>query len=62
MGRKVVLCHGTGNRTDEQIIDYGKTLASVYDKVIVTDFDPRDRKRGETSDLVFPRSDRWGAS
>ena len=52
-GRKVVLCHGTGSRTDEQIIDYGKALASVYDKVIVTDFDPRDRKRGETSDLVF---------
>ena len=23
-GRKVVLCHGTGSRTDEQIIDYGK--------------------------------------
>ena len=52
-GRKVVLCHGTGSRTDEQIIDYGKALASVYDRVIVTDFDPRDRKKGETSDLVF---------
>ncbi len=52
-GRKTVLCHGTGSRTDEQIIDYGKALASVYHKVIVTDCDPRDREKGETANLVF---------
>ncbi len=52
-GRKVALCHGTGNRTTEQIIDYGKALASVYDYILLTDFDPRDRPIGETPDLVY---------
>jgi cyanophycin synthetase len=47
-GRKVALCHGTGNRTTEQIIDYGKALASVYDYILLTDFDPRNRPFGET--------------
>ena len=23
-GRKIALCHGTGNRTDEQLIEYGE--------------------------------------
>ena len=52
-GKKIILCHGTGSRTDTQIIEYGKALASVYDRVIVTDFDPRGRVIGETSNLVF---------
>jgi cyanophycin synthetase len=45
-GRKVGLCHGTGNRTNEQIIEYGKALALVYD------FDPRGRDPRETTALV----------
>jgi len=52
-GRKVALCHGTGNRTTEQIIDYGKALALVYDYILLTDFDPRNRPVGETPDLVY---------
>ncbi len=52
-GRKVALCHGTGNRTTEQIIDYGKALALVYDYILLTDFDPRNRPIGETPDLVY---------
>ena len=52
-GRKVALCHGTGNRTSEQIIEYGKALASVYDYILLTDFDPRNRPIGETPDLVY---------
>ena len=52
-GRKVALCHGTGNRTTEQIIGYGKALALVYDYILLTDFDPRDRPIGETPDLVY---------
>ncbi|MBI9090836.1 MAG: cyanophycin synthetase [Desulfobacterium sp.] len=52
-GRKVALCHGTGNRTTEQIIDYGKALALVYDYILLTDFDPRNRPIGETSGLVY---------
>ncbi len=47
-GRKIALCHGTGSRTTEQIIEYGKALASVYDYIVLTDFDPRDRPVGET--------------
>ena len=52
-GRKVGLCHGTGNRTTEQIIEYGKALALVYDYILLTDFDPRGRPIGETPDLVY---------
>ncbi len=52
-GRKIGLCHGTGSRTDKQIIAYGKALASVYDYIILTDYDPRQRAFGETSKLVY---------
>ena len=52
-GRKIALCHGTGNRTTEQIIEYGKALASVYDYIVLTDFDPRNRPIGETPTLVY---------
>lgn len=51
-GRKIALCHGTGNRTTEQIIEFGKALASVYDFIVLTDFDPRQRPFGETPGLV----------
>lgn len=51
-GRKVGLCHGTGSRTDEQIIEYGKALALVYDHILLSDFDPRERAKGETPTLV----------
>ncbi|MCF8092646.1 MAG: cyanophycin synthetase [Desulfotignum sp.] len=52
-GRKIALCHGTGNRTTGQIIDYGKALALVYDYILLTDFDPRNRPVGETTALVY---------
>jgi cyanophycin synthetase len=52
-GRKIALCHGTGNRTTEQIIEYGEALSSVYDYIILADFDPRDRPMGETPKLVY---------
>ena len=51
-GRKIALCHGTGSRTNEQIIEYGKALASVYDYILLADFDPRNRPIGETPELV----------
>ncbi|MFT7388475.1 MAG: cyanophycin synthetase [Candidatus Endobugula sp.] len=51
-GRKVGLCHGTGSRTNEQIIAYGKALALVYDHILLADFDPRERAKGETTGLV----------
>ncbi|MDF1685109.1 MAG: cyanophycin synthetase [Legionellaceae bacterium] len=52
LGRKVGLCHGTGNRTNKQLIEYGEALALTYDYIILVDFDPRDRPLGETSELV----------
>jgi len=51
-GRKIALCHGTGSRTDDQLIKYGEALALVYDHVVLTDFDPRNRRAGETAALV----------
>jgi cyanophycin synthetase len=51
-GRKVALCHGTGSRTDEQIIEYGTALASVFDYIVLADLDPRNRPLGETVGLV----------
>ncbi|UCH89240.1 MAG: cyanophycin synthetase, partial [Thermoplasmata archaeon] len=46
------MASGTGNRTDDYIMDFGKTLAEVYDYIVVTDTDPRDRYSGETAELV----------
>ncbi|MBU1582761.1 MAG: cyanophycin synthetase [Proteobacteria bacterium] len=51
-GRKIGLCHGTGSRTDEQLIEFGKALALVYDYIILADFDPRHRPVGETQKIV----------
>lgn len=56
-GRKIVVAHGTGNRTDENIREFGAALASVYDHIIVSDPDPRGRDPG-----VTPRLVREGAS
>lgn len=51
-GRKIVVAHGTGNRLDEHIKEFGAALANVYDHLIVTDADQRQRGPGETSELV----------
>ena len=51
-GRKIALCHGTGSRTNEQIVEYGEALASVYDYVVLADLDPRERPEGETLSLM----------
>ena len=51
-GKVINMGSGTGNRTDEYIMDFGRTLAEVYDRIFVTDSDPRDRPPGETAELV----------
>ncbi len=51
-GRKVALCHGTGSRSNEQIIEYGESLAGLYNYIVLTDFDPRNRPPGETPELM----------
>lgn len=51
-GRKIVVAHGTGSRLDEDIRMFGSALADVYDYLVIADADQRQRKLGETSDLV----------
>ena len=51
-GRKIVVAHGTGNRLDVKIKEFGAALARVYDYIIVADADPRNRDPGETPILV----------
>ncbi|MBZ0134889.1 MAG: cyanophycin synthetase [Planctomycetes bacterium] len=51
-GRKIVVAHGTGNRTDDNIKEFGAALASVYDHLVVADLDARGRPPGQTPDLV----------
>ena len=51
-GRKIRMASGTGNRRDEDIIEYGAALARHYDHIIICDPDPREREIGETAELV----------
>lgn len=51
-GRKIVVAHGTGSRTDDCITAHGASLAEVYDEIILTDPDPRRRAAGETTTLM----------
>jgi cyanophycin synthetase len=51
-GKVISMAGGTGSRTDEHIMEFGKALAKVYDRIIVTDSDPRGRPPGETPELV----------
>jgi cyanophycin synthetase len=51
-GQKIVVAHGTGNRTDDNIKQFGAALASVYDHMILADIDPRGRANEETPGLV----------
>jgi len=51
-GRKISVSSGTGNRRDEDIRLFGKTLAGIYDYIIINDSDPRKRPIGETAKLV----------
>ncbi|MFP4001431.1 MAG: cyanophycin synthetase [Thermoplasmata archaeon] len=51
-GKKIIICQGTGNREKEDIIDFGKGIGKIYDRVIINDSDPRHRPVGETAELV----------
>ncbi|MFC2120020.1 cyanophycin synthetase [Bacteroidota bacterium] len=52
LGKKIRMAVGTGNRRNQDIIDFGESLAEFYDYVVITDTDPRDRVPGETCKLV----------
>lgn len=49
---KITICSGTGNRPTEDIIDFGRGIGKIYDRVIINDADPRYRNIGETAELV----------
>ena len=51
-GRIIRMASGTGNRREEDIIEFGQTLAQYYDHIIICDPDPRQRRLGETAGLV----------
>ena len=51
-GRKINVGSGTGNRRDEDIIEFGRTIGRIYDSIVICDSDRRRRKEGETAELV----------
>jgi len=51
-GRVIGMHSGTGNRRDEEIMEFGRVLGRTYDHIVLTDSDPRRRKLGDTSDVV----------
>jgi len=52
VGRKLRMAAGTGNRRDEDIIEFGVILSRYYDHVVVTETDPRGRPIGVVANLV----------
>jgi len=51
-GRVIGMHSGTGNRRDENIIEFGRVLGRSYDHIVLADSDPRRRPPGETSEFV----------
>ncbi len=51
-GRVVGMHSGTGNRREEDILEFGRVLGRVYDRIVLTDSDPRRRSQGETAEIV----------
>jgi cyanophycin synthetase len=51
-GRVIGMHSGTGNRRDEDIMEFGRVLGTSYDHIVLTDSDPRRRTLGETAEVV----------
>lgn len=51
-GKRIRLASGVGNRRDEDIVEYGKSLSLFYDYIVICDASPRGRKPLETAELV----------
>jgi len=51
-GRKIRMASGTGNRRDEDVVEYGLTLSKYYDHVVLTDTDRRGKAPGVVAELV----------
>lgn len=51
-GRKIRMASGVGNRRREDIVEFGLALSKYYDHIVLCDTDPRQRKLGETGQIV----------
>ncbi len=51
-GRKINVGSGTGDRRDVDIFNFGRNMGNMYDHIILCDACPRQRKTGETAELV----------
>ncbi len=51
-GRKINVGSGTGNRRDVDLLNFGRNMGNMYDHIILCDSSPRQRKIGETAELV----------
>jgi cyanophycin synthetase len=51
-GRVIGMHSGTGNRRDEEIMEFGRVLGRSYDHIVLTDSDPRRRDLGDTAEVV----------
>lgn len=51
-GRKIRMASSVGNRKDESILEFAEALSKYYHHIIICDPDIRQRKLGETADIV----------
>lgn len=51
-GRKIRMTSGVGNRREDDILEFGTALSEYYDNIIICDSDPRERKIGETAEIL----------
>ncbi len=51
-GRKINVANAAGNRRDEDLRAFGAQLASMYDRIVLCDPDPRRRSKGETAAVI----------
>lgn len=51
-GRKINVANAAGNRRDEDLLAFGGQIATMYDRILVCDPDPRRRARGQTSGVI----------
>ena len=51
-GKKIRMTSSAGNRREDDLLEFGAALTEYYDHVILCDTDPRQRKFGETAEIV----------
>lgn len=51
-GRKINVANGVGNRLDEDLVTIGRQLATMYDRILISDPDPRGRQAGATTERI----------